>query len=281
MSSKIDNICNDLFHTGRISFNEWGVITQGVTDYAHGDLISSTANAQQVLLSDEASDTPWAVDESPRCEDVAQCATPKAYDPENPCWPDDAPDIRGFGAPDAVDKALGELEKAYAVWFEKRSNEDRRKAKETIYDAVARHAEVHSGLPIYRPVCCGKHSSLLQRLTTMIVCPECGDKRCPKAANCEAECMDFETEVANAFKEADLNESNRLESISRLATEELLTDILKWATDYGVSKQSTRDLSGFVLCSQVGRNLPVSKEYAAVFEIIYKADYVGEYDAKD
>ena len=289
MSSKIDNICNDLFHTGRISFNEWTVITQGVTDYAHSEIISTSANAQQLLLSDEGSDTPWAVDESPRCEDKV------SYTGVDERMAEVEEEVAHCATPDPVDEALTELERAYAVWFEKRQGEDRRALGPAPSDPhrvcmKCKRPDCPAGTDVYvacvnlpavkgKPhawvsngVCCHRHATTLQKLTTMIVCPECGDKRCPKAANCESACISFEAEIANALK-----------SIEHIATEELLTEVLNWATDYGISRQGERG-GGFVLSVfniEGGRNVPVTREYAAVFECIYKDDYVGEYSAKD
>ena len=37
-------------------------------------------------------------------------------------------------------------------------------------------------------ICCQAHASDYQAMTTMIVCPQCGDKRCARAASCDAEC---------------------------------------------------------------------------------------------
>ena len=37
-------------------------------------------------------------------------------------------------------------------------------------------------------ICCRSHASYYQAITTMIVCPQCGDKRCARAASCDAEC---------------------------------------------------------------------------------------------
>lgn len=70
MSARIDNICNDLFHEGKITFAEWTVISQGVADYDHGHVIRDTAVAQCALL-------------------------------DEPATSDDAPDIRGFPTPAA------------------------------------------------------------------------------------------------------------------------------------------------------------------------------------
>ena len=40
------------------------------------------------------------------------------------------------------------------------------------------------------PACCATHATPLQRMSQMIVCPECGDKRCNKAQICRLECND-------------------------------------------------------------------------------------------
>jgi hypothetical protein len=53
MSSKIDNICNDLFHAGKITIAEWTVISQSVQDYSHGEIIRTTGEAKLSLLADE------------------------------------------------------------------------------------------------------------------------------------------------------------------------------------------------------------------------------------
>ena len=44
------------------------------------------------------------------------------------------------------------------------------------------HAWVNQG------ICCRLHATTEQRMTTMIVCPKCGDKRCARASMCDAEC---------------------------------------------------------------------------------------------
>lgn len=54
MSSKIDNICNDLFHAGKITLAEWTVISQSVQDYSHGEIIRTTGEAKLSLLADQA-----------------------------------------------------------------------------------------------------------------------------------------------------------------------------------------------------------------------------------
>lgn len=46
------------------------------------------------------------------------------------------------------------------------------------------HAWVNQG------ICCRLHATEWQRMSHMIVCPDCGDKRCPKAENCDNFCKD-------------------------------------------------------------------------------------------
>lgn len=38
------------------------------------------------------------------------------------------------------------------------------------------------------PSCCYKHASIEQRMSFMILCPECGNKRCPKSTDCSLSC---------------------------------------------------------------------------------------------
>jgi len=38
------------------------------------------------------------------------------------------------------------------------------------------------------PTCCYKHASIEQRMSFMILCPECGNKRCPKSTDCSLSC---------------------------------------------------------------------------------------------
>jgi hypothetical protein len=41
----------------------------------------------------------------------------------------------------------------------------------------------------HEPVsCCYKHASIEQQMSYMILCPECGNKRCPKSTNCSLSC---------------------------------------------------------------------------------------------
>jgi len=43
----------------------------------------------------------------------------------------------------------------------------------------------------YEPVsCCYNHASIEQRMSYMILCPTCGNKRCPKATDCSESCTD-------------------------------------------------------------------------------------------
>jgi len=42
----------------------------------------------------------------------------------------------------------------------------------------------------YKTVCCHKHATVWETFSRMIVCADCGDKRCPKALDCqEGRCM--------------------------------------------------------------------------------------------
>ena len=36
--------------------------------------------------------------------------------------------------------------------------------------------------------CCYNHASIEQRMSFMILCPECGNKRCPKSTDCTLSC---------------------------------------------------------------------------------------------
>jgi hypothetical protein len=38
------------------------------------------------------------------------------------------------------------------------------------------------------PTCCYNHASIEQRMSFMILCPECGNKRCPKSTDCSETC---------------------------------------------------------------------------------------------
>ena len=38
------------------------------------------------------------------------------------------------------------------------------------------------------PSCCYNHASIEQRMSYMILCPTCGNKRCPKATDCSESC---------------------------------------------------------------------------------------------
>ncbi len=48
---------------------------------------------------------------------------------------------------------------------------------------VEPHAWVNQG------TCCRKHATSEELMTRMIVCPKCGDKRCPRAESCETACQ--------------------------------------------------------------------------------------------
>lgn len=50
-------------------------------------------------------------------------------------------------------------------------------------DGKADHAWVNQG------ICCRAHATEEQKMSVMIVCPTCGDKRCPKADNHEFKCQ--------------------------------------------------------------------------------------------
>lgn len=54
MSERIDKICHELFEQGKITFNEWIVISSGVTDYEPPECAPDKyAEAKQALLSEE------------------------------------------------------------------------------------------------------------------------------------------------------------------------------------------------------------------------------------
>lgn len=57
-----------------------------------------------------------------------------------------------------------------------------RSAKPVLTKDSQPHAWVNQG------ICCRLHATAEQKATTMIVCPECGDKRCAKASMCDADC---------------------------------------------------------------------------------------------
>lgn len=53
MSERIDKICHELFERGKITFNEWIVISAGVTDYEPPECAPDKyAEAKRALLSE-------------------------------------------------------------------------------------------------------------------------------------------------------------------------------------------------------------------------------------
>jgi len=107
-----------------------------------------------------------------------------------------------------------------------------------------------------------------QAATTMIVCPECGDKRCNKAQNCRLDCAAIQEQLP--FRtEAEIAHEQRV----------LVARAMKWCLDYGATKQSTMSGNGFVLCAMdmdCSRNLEVPEEYVTIFESLWDQNYVGE-----
>lgn len=55
-------------------------------------------------------------------------------------------------------------------------------------DSSQPHAWVNQG------VCCREHATPADLASIMIVCPECGDKRCPRATDCSNTCADSKQE---------------------------------------------------------------------------------------
>jgi len=62
--------------------------------------------------------------------------------------------------------------------------ENKRSGTENDVDDRQDHSWVNQG------ICCREHATPEQLATTMIVCPECGDKRCPRATDCSNTCAD-------------------------------------------------------------------------------------------
>lgn len=124
------------------------------------------------------------------------------------------------------------------------------------------HAWVNNG------ICCRRHAALVDRMGTMIVCPECGDKRCNKAENCRLDC-------ANIQQELPFRTAAEVVHAHRVLSERAL----KWCLDYGATKQSTMSGNGFVLTAHgmdCEHNLEVPEEYVTIFESLWDQNYVGE-----
>lgn len=66
-------------------------------------------------------------------------------------------------------------------------NMDHAAEKEALADYENEENPAQSGQSL---VCCYDHASSIERATQMILCSECGNKRCPKATNHNRDCTD-------------------------------------------------------------------------------------------
>jgi hypothetical protein len=97
-----------------------------------------------------------------------------------PCKCCEAIDLRQY----VHDKEISKEMKEFSI--EQSNRESPKVEEQSTTDKEPSHL-TRLEYPSY-PTCCYKHASIEQRMSYMILCPECGNKRCPKSTDCSLSC---------------------------------------------------------------------------------------------